>query len=895
MTRIIALLIALSYMLPGHSAPLELRADRMALSVDREGLITAQARQDPAFLRSARLVLFDGRGKRPLTVTAAAVRRQGKGIRIEYAATATKLAVVLDLEPRGRCMLWRVTCRNAAGQQQWVELGPELVLCASSKLTAFDGYNDDVPAPDKPIAMDKLQVTFPLAIAWSPAAAAGVGMAPDQLPSYLRHEFRPGEVSVLGSYGRIVVDAGKQERVTFVTCCTRGEWGKYEVFEAYYDSFPRWFAATPGVDPRASMGGAQYRAYPVRQWSPEICRRLWCGWEWCYAPFRRTGDIVGRPEFWQYDPARPFGGARKLPMAKYKAWRKKAFEDGAKRCGVAMMFYIPAQIWCEERLARERYADALTTDPKVRTSFYQPWVTGHDNELRMFPYGTAWAEQSRRDMKQVAQELDLAGFAFDTAGGCARYRGPALDKLEHRAWDKDGVFCNENVAVAKLMDFTHTIEKAGRPLAVVANIGAGTYTSCFHCDSAMLEGEPWKLHRTFGDRLRWKLGHKTGVWWEGYGLQHFIDADRASAEQVKAVYRGLSDFTILQSFRVGLIPPPNFTHGVRKLVHWMPALTECVRLGWEPVPAARVPEPLWTSRYGRGIQTRIAVAHETGEPVSATLRIQNDRLGPGAHLFAPYHAGSSTNTLRDGDTEIPLTVPSRALTLLRCVCAITPVDAVESAEVSLERGIDRWTVRAAMSARPGKVRIAPAVPPDMRVHSVALNGRALEARATAVECELLARNELTVTLASTVFDCTGDELVGFPFVKDDRPNCTIVVPEDASDTLRLAAFRIQEYFRYVHGRALRPTRDVVIPIAGARTSQHKRSVTFAVGAPPRVALKGDTLALTAPDDTALLDLTFKLLRALDTRHDYPDQLPATALHRRVGIADKVLEPARGAR
>jgi hypothetical protein len=224
----------------------------------------------------------------------------------------------------------------------------------------------------------------------------------------------------------------------------------------YFDAFPECFLPFPGVDGRVWLGGAEYRAFPCRKWSPEICRRLGAGWDWCYAPFRRTGDIVGRPELWNYKPARPFSKRRALPIDEFHDWRRKAFRNGAEKCDVLMAFYVPSQIWCEERLANERYPDALTLDPDTRIRFDTPWVTGNDNEVRVFPFRTSWGEQSRKDMRAIARELNLRAFAFDTADGVARYRGPALTKVPGRylAWDKEGVFCNENVAVAKLKD-TH--------------------------------------------------------------------------------------------------------------------------------------------------------------------------------------------------------------------------------------------------------------------------------------------------------------------------------------------------------------------------------------------------------------------------------------------------------
>jgi hypothetical protein len=155
-----------------------------------------------------------------------------------------------------------------------------------------------------------------------------------------------------------------------------------------------------------------------------MCRRLFAGWEWCYAPFRRTGDIVGRAELWEYTPARLFSKDRTKARDAYLADREGAFAQGDARSNLAMMFYIPSQVWCEEQLARERYTDALVTDPKVKTHFSTPWVTGHDNEVLVFPYGTSFEEQSRKDLAEVARDLRLGGFAFDTAAAWRATRAP---------------------------------------------------------------------------------------------------------------------------------------------------------------------------------------------------------------------------------------------------------------------------------------------------------------------------------------------------------------------------------------------------------------------------------------------------------------------------------------
>jgi len=808
--------------------------------------------------------------------------------------TDQPLTVSVTFREAGRCIVWEVACTNTGPAQQWLELGPELLLQRTGPLHVFDGW-DDFADPQKLVSSDRLRGNMPITCAWDSKTTVAVGLDPGQLVSYFRHEYepRPQAQARLATLTRIVLDPGQSETVRFVTLAAPGEWGKYEAFEAYYDSFPSFFVARPDVDPRASLGSAIYAAWPASNWSPEVTRRLYGGWDWCYAPFRRTGDIVGRPELWDYKSARPIDKTRSLPRDQYLKWRAERFADGARRCDVGMMFYIPSQVWCEETLARDRYADALTTDPKAKVYFDTPWVTGHDNELRMFPRMTSFGDQSLKDLADVARTLDLSGFAFDTAGDGCRYLGPTLPKLPHRAWDDQvGVYCDESIAVTALMDYVHTLKKDGRTLAVVANpMSYGTFASCAHCDSAMLEANPWNGTRESGDRLRWKMGHKTLVWWEGYGLEDFVDPDTVTKEQLTRVYQGLADFTLLQSLRVGYIPPPLFTNGVARLVRWLPAIVECVQTGWQPVPAARVPEPLWSSRYGTGLSTILAVAHETGELVNGDVTVENKRLGGNVLLFSGYGSAEMTNRIVKGETVIPLNVPVRTPVLLRAQMSITPAAGLREAKVEAGMGIAGGVLNAELSGS-GAATLHVRVPEGMCVASAIVGGRAVACTPTGdIKLTLKPQTNLTVTFASKLFALKDDDLLEYALIESGKPYVTLVIPPGASETARHAAFRLQEYFRYWTGHVQQPPAEVLLPIVEEGQTVHGAMVRFSLtpGKPVRVAFDRANLVISAPDDQALLAATFQLLRALDRRYWFPGRLPATVLNARVGLAGTVVE------
>lgn len=858
----------------------------------------ASLASEPQLLQQATLLVKMGREARPLSLGRAEKRLGMYIFRPDF-----PLRISLQPYSVARCLVWRVSCRNLHTEPIWLEIGPQLHLqFAARAYTIFEGW-EDVDSPQGPIVSTRLEGNMPLVCAWQGRATVAVGLEPSQLVSYLRHEFepKPNRAARLACVTRIVVDPGREESLRFVLIGAPGEWGKYEVFEAYYDSFPNWFCPHSNVDRRLCEGSTQYLAWPAGPWTPEMARRLYGGWEWCYAPFRRTGDIVGRKELWDYQPARPPDKTRALPREEFLRWRKERFQDGTRRCDVAMMFYIPAQIWCEETLARERYVDALITDPKQKTYFNTPWVTGHDNELRVFPLETSFGCQSYADMAQIAEELDIAGFAFDTAGGAARYTGPALAQLPHRAWDEQlGVYCGENVAIAKLMDYVHTLQKQGRPLGVVANpMAYGTYMSCFHADSAMLERNPWSTTRTESDRLRWKMGHKTLVWWEDYDVQDFVDIQTISREQLIAIYKGLADFTLLQSLRVGYIPTPNFTLGMAKLVRWLPAIVECVQTGWEPVPAAHCPAPLWATRYGKGLRTLLAVAHETGQPVEGDILIDNKRLGAGVYLFSRYDGSARTNRVTKGQTCIRLQVPVRTPELLRAQLNIIPAEAVQEARVEAHMGLSQGTLRAVLKGN-GSARLIWRLPSDMTLAAAKANGKPLAPKVdgdayASCSLKLAGQTEFVAQFTSTLFQLPEEQLVNFPFVKEGQPNCVIVLSAPHSAAQQHAAFRLQEYFRYWYGRAVQPPVEVRLPIVTGQMTPEQASrpivyLRLKPQEPARVQLSSQKdLLISAPTEEALRQTMFAVLRALDKKYWFPERLRATALHQRTGLAEQIVE------
>ncbi|MFQ6097422.1 MAG: hypothetical protein ACE5O2_06790, partial [Armatimonadota bacterium] len=735
----------------------------------------------------ARLVIREGVALRETPLGTPRIEADARRVTLRY----RRADVTLTVSESQGAICWRVGVGNRRSGMRLVEVALQFDLSFEDEWSFWDGH-DVFDSPAKPKARDLLRGTFPATAAFTSDVGHALALAPMQFLSYLRPSATPvaGDKQRLALATRVVVDPGESEVVAFLTYAFPGEYGFLGALERYYALFPEVFRARPDVDQRVTWGGATYLAWTSRP-QPELCRRLYAGWEWCYAPFKRTGDILGKPEFWDYEPARPLSGARKYPREQYHKWRRNQFLNG-RLCDVAMLFYIPSGIWCEERLAREHYADALVDDPDVKTYFDTPWVTGHDNELRVYPLGNRFGDVTRSDMRAVIEELDLSGFAFDVAQGGAKFRGRGLKASPGRAFDENGVYVDEGVAIADLMDFVHAQKKGGKTLAVVGNpTAAPVFMTVFRTDSSMFEGVPWRRHAARPVYLRYFLGQKTMVWWEDFLLERVVAWERMTPDQIRDAYRGLADYVILASLRLGSIPTPRMSLGVPKIARWLPVIVELTRAGWRAVTAVRTDERIWAARYGDGAGTFIALCNPTAEAVKAEVVVDNRWLGDRDYRFVTYAGEPLDCAIAQRRTSFRVSIAPRDALVLK-------------------------TTEAAPRRKPWR---------------------------------------------------SSDEeaILSFGFVRDGKPNCVIVVPDNAHPDEQYAAQRLQEYFRYYYSQA-EPAAEVVLQIAEASEAPREgpQVLIRGDGGRDQVRLSGDGARLYVRGKTPARarDVLFELLRLL---------------------------------
>lgn len=824
-------------------------------------------------------------------------------------AAANDLRVTVTPPAPGTMLRWGVRCMDLKGEERWLELR----LTARPRLTGalhywpgFQPLELTEPFTELRTGMPQL----PLAALWDDAGGMAIGLDPHERVSYIAHTADPSEPSFT-LHVRIVLDPGASKSLTFVGFPV-GRWGYLEALDRWYDLAPEFYEVRTEVDPRINRCSAQYAAWPPGgpRWQ-ELCRRTFASWEWCYAPFKRTGDIVGRPEFWDYEmePGREDVKQRMRldDIEAFHQWRREVFAAG-ERGGVAMLFYVPAMVWAEEALAREHFADALTTDPQARTRI-ELWVTGWDHDLRVMPWNTSYGEQTKRDLAEVAAELDLTGFAFDTASGTARYSGPQVGEFEERAWDETvGVFVREGIGVANVIDYCHGLRNsAGRPLGVISNLGFAWYTVYQASDAGMREAAPWANERAYNDVARYGMGRKPICWWEGYEPHNLLSYEQMTPDELADAYIGLSDFVLNESYRWGYLPPLGFTRAITSAVAQLPTLLDCVHAGWEPVPAAIAEGASWVARYGDGLETRLVLGNETAEPAVSAVEVDAGYLGESALLFSGHDGAALTNqVLASGDTRIEgIAHEARRVAVLRCRARAVPAPAGCAATVAVtddlaSRVVDlRFEPPLTAGALVEVAKPAGYYPAGLQLDEGPID-RAGGGGAVRVRAPEGGLARLRVYFASETFAATRARLHDFPFAPEDGAPATILLRDGAAEAERMAAERLAEALSAYFACALDEPREVTLAVATGTAVRVAGAVVvidgsggafareFGSGMPqtatlPHVGVADRTLTVAAETPAGALAATEALLRVLDERYPWPGYEQALVANTTVGV------------
>jgi hypothetical protein len=649
-----------------------------------------------------------------------------------------------------------------------------------------------------------------------------------------------------------------------------------DALQKYDAAHPDAFNARADIDPDGAGVGAAYTAW--NGFSFERTRRFGGDWDWCYAPFKRTGDIYGRDQFWNYASARPIPATEaKMTPQEFRANRLDKFNKGAV-AGAAMLFYVPAFVYCEENLAKEQYPGAIVYKPdgKYAVYFDHPWVTGHDNEVMVYPWGNKFSAQSQQDARDVMKENPLSGFAYDVLNGGQPFRGTGMKESPRRAFNTDGEYADISVGIAKMMDFTRGLEKDGKKMALVGNPTGNTRAFLVtRCDSAMFEQPPYKTLNELIP-LRYAMGHKPLTWWDDWGIAGMIDWKKMTPQEIRDAYRGVADYVRLASYRYGGYPSPRLVYGVPAIAHELPLLKEVLSQGWQAVPAVRaangtLPDYIWPARYGSGVGAFITIGNAGREAWSGQIVIDDDYLGANNFLFVNEDGTPLSQSMNGRTTVLNVQIPAHQTLVLRAVTEVSRF-AQGNANVS-------WKDDGAQ----GQLTIESTFTPN-------------QTAAPRAGWEAAGHQGNAWNFTSSYFTSPTAIIQSFPFFGNNK-DAIIVLPTDPSPQETWAAEHIQQYFQFWGKNGATPAQDITLKIISGLAPRTAGQPLIYVGESlQKIHTNGMVLQVGGSQHISLKDATIQLLDTLDQKYFYCGVFPsggeesgeADAI-KKAGLAGKLLE------
>ncbi|MGI5816894.1 MAG: hypothetical protein ACOX9R_02235 [Armatimonadota bacterium] len=822
---------------------------------------------------------------------------QAFGVEVDWAedgrlwrGTADRgLSIEIEQRPvTGDAIVLDVTIGNAGEQRRLLQfaalLAPELDEASAQYWDGGFRAVRPIPGPqetDEP----RERGAWPLSAAGDATRAIFVGITPDTLISFAEPTFDyvPGGASDYRFSVRTVLDPGAEERFGVVVGTTGDvRWGFLRaVWQAYRDAFEEHFTVADAVPDAVWGTSSQYHA-----WWPGIdheeLRRLGCTWEWCYAPFKRSGDFWGRDDEWEYESlAKPFserlrgilGGSYdmgEISAEQFREEREAFFAEYGYDTGA--LFYTPAGIWVEEQLAEEKFADAIVQNDREKTRL-SAWVTGYDDELLVQPTGTSYGERLEEDYRLVGQNLEITGYAFDVAVAGQRNYAEVVreNPLPGRSWDERGVFFDLGISMVEQYRYLRGLDWSHAPFERPLIVGAGTSFTAWHVDGALME-----LTLTGPQRHKWAsmcmaLGGKPGVIWKGYELRDVLqDPDGMPRGDFLNVWAKLADYVMLKSFEWGMFPGYNYLPGMDKLQRDFPLLRECVRAGWQPVcPVEHAgDDTLWMGRYGGEAGVLIAVGNPAEELVAADLKVHNDALGESNCVFVNARTPTApiAQTLDDRTTRLSIDAPGRRVSVLRSVLGIRadgPLECVASAQEDLDRMVTRVSITADVATE------ATLAIPERRgfdVDGVALGG------APCGEAVVLPAGEsvVEITYSSRHFDFGTTALDGVEFLTEEGEMAfSVDAPEPEERAYARVCGHLDRYFRYHARHEL--GREEIEPLSVVDGGGTDAAIVLRIGQGAEGngwSLRDGALVLNAPDEEQAMLRTKEFLEALDRRFEH---------------------------
>jgi len=872
-----------------------------ALHIENNKLVLKNVQETPEW-QSADLDLtcFDGKSKKFFKAGKVSFTEKDNVITAEYVYPNCK--ILLNFSAKNRVILGKGNFVNTGKKQLWPEITLKALLSQAPE-KFWGGDNVSLDIGKEPMIRSGIKGRLLKHIASSRQPFPLAAVAGKRHTIYLGHvvydpvsfncaAYDP-QKKILSFAQRFVADPGQKVEFTFTAGAAQAKYGIPEgIIQQYYDSFPECWAVNGGQENPYVWGN---QAHYLTWWTEpdfELARRMYITLEWAYCPYKRSGDIYCRPEFWDYRPLIAFqksgsprmGGIKfsfdNMSRDEFLKLRKERFLKYGRRAG--WMFYnTGGGGFAEYDLLTKNYPDAVNNyDLQSGTIIWNGrWSTHHDKEIRAFSYNTSFAKVLHEDMAKLTEELKLPGFALDCGSGGVFYRGPVIKKsVPGRAWDEKGIFIDLSVAINDVVDKIHQI-KSDIPITCWVN---GT-----------LKGDYTLMERSYVDRselakmlpiYRWWIGQRPGsVHKHGYLYPNLVPAWRNQTKaQMMDTMGKLGDYVLLNQFKYGLNNTRAVMYGVPKIVYAQPEAHELVRAGWQieiPLSLSTGLYSPYLACYGRDENSFLFFGNSSEEPSGGTVTVDSRSLaGNRSHIQLMVrkmrNRGQTVNKIKNGSMSFDITLPARTPVLFETACSLLTAPAEFKAEVYSNKALDKQEFTVKLDAD-NSFTSALAVRNiyDFVLQEISVDGKKIAftpaGRGNRTAEVKFGKNSVIKTVyVSKYFKLTDAQFDSFKFTgKNKKCIFKLFAPGKAAEF----ASRFDEYFTYCSKNKLIAPGFTKVDRANA-SGKGVVTVLLDKKYPAEITMdKNGSLTVTAPTATVMDQLIKKLFYRMD-KH-YPSAIP----------------------
>jgi hypothetical protein len=777
----------------------------------------------------------------------------------------------------------KITLKNTKPEQKWVRVAAQLPLIfEDNTIDYWDGHTLKKQFSGRGENTQLLNV-FPAAAVFDQVNGMAVGIEVYQIFSHIENNLVYSESNKVLSYGvKMVLNEGASESAEFIYYTFKPDYGYLNAIDSYYSFYPEAFKPNSNINPRVVESIGAHRATIFGNEHREIYRKLNGKMTWWYAPYKKSG------QFWMHDKEefeRELPNQDKIPN-KYKAPMEE-FRDNELRIGestffdgISPLYYILN--WCEEDLANRKYSDAILKNNDGKPLIKYGWVKPYMDDLCMWWWGNTFAEDTKRDIQMIVDEVMVDGFSLDCAAGKMKARNQTgFDEVPGVAYDTVGVYSEESVSVAKMMDFIHSLEKDGTTMATFANFnGSFPYYSAVRADTTLIERDITQFVLMVDELApqRYLLGTKPQRIYSliiREPIGKLFPWKTMSAEDIRRLYQVFWDKAMLVAYKTGTYPSTDFFCGYPRVARKTIELTSVISAGWEPVPAFKTNQDIWDARYGEGLETFLFIGNPQVRPLEIDARIDNEYIGDGTYLFSAFDNQKVVNEIIDGRTCINLSLDPNEYVILK---TLAKVDIDEDMHAYLQEIGDKSKMKVCITLEVKENKaamISVKVPDEGTVYSVTVNDQPVvfqqKQGSVSFVAELFStNNSIVVFWHSNILLSSANEIKEFPFVKYNfQPNCTIVVPNDAEVWDETSAERLCSYFRYYYKEVFE--REVYLPIKNV-SDPNINGLRVILEHDPNssgsIQLVDGNLVVSGSDSFLRYQLVEQLMTLLDEQYSY---------------------------